>query len=198
MKLQEAHFQAIEEKNKKQDEGKLKHNIERDYRQLGMFPYSDEIEQSEPAIKFNAPKCLDCKRTKNLVPYVVHFKTNMATVSLSWDKGDTMMCKLFTTTLCDGEKKWYNNLAHCTITSFSQFTKMLITNYASNKPMRKESHHLFSITQGSDKSVEDCMKRFIEEKLNIIDCPSSLEIKAFRRGLLKSSNLFVELMKNVP
>lgn len=41
------------------------------------------------------------------------------------------------------------------------------------------------------------MRRFREEKLEIKDCPSSIVIKAFGRGLLRSSNLFVKLTKVV-
>lgn len=82
--------------------------------------------------------------------------------------------------------KMVNNLAHHTITSFVQFAKMVITNYASNNSMRKESHHLLSITQGSEKSMEENMKKFIEEKLEIIKYPCFVAIEAFRIGLLRS------------
>lgn len=42
------------------------------------------------------------------------------------------------------------------------------------------------------------MKTFKEEKLEIVDSPSSIVIEAFRRGLLRSSKLFSQLTKTMP
>lgn len=73
------------------------------------------------------------------------------------DKRDSMMFKLFVGTLYDGAQKWFNNLAPYTITSFSQFSKLFIINNANNKPMRKESYHLFSIIQGNWAPIDEYM-----------------------------------------
>lgn len=107
------------------------------------------------------------------------------------------MCKLFITTLRNKAQKWFKKLALHTIASFDGFAKMIITNYVSNKPMRKEYHHLFSITQGNDETIRDYMRRFKEKNMEIIYCLSSIVIDAFRRGLLRSLSLFIEIMKMV-
>lgn len=91
----------------------------------------------------------------------------------------------------------FNNLTPRTITSFTRFAKMFISNYASNKPMRKESHHLFLIIQGRDETIKEYMRRFREEKIEIVDCPSSIAIEAFRKGLLRRTNIFAKLTKMV-
>lgn len=100
---------------------------------------------------------------------MLNFKATMSLVGLNQDKRDAIMCKLFIAIICDGAHKWLNNLVPRIITSFTKLAKLFITNYARNKPMRKESHHLFSITQGSDESMEEYMKRFKEEKMEILD-----------------------------
>lgn len=64
--------------------------------------------------------------------------------------------------------------------------------------MRNESHHIFSIIQENERFVKEYMKRFREEKLEIVHFPNTIMIKAFRRVLLRSSNLFVELTKYMP
>lgn len=56
----------------------------------------------------------------------------------------------------------------------------------------------FLIIQENDESIEEYMERFKEEKFEITDCPNSIAIEAFRKGLLRSSNLFTELTKIVP
>lgn len=56
------------------------------------------------------------------------------------------------------------------------------TNYACNKPLRKESHHMFSVTQGVDEFVVAYMKRFREEKIEIFDCLDSIAMQVFRKG----------------
>lgn len=116
-------------------------------------------------------------------------------MSLIQDKRDAMICKAFAITLCDGVQKWFKNLEPCTITSFSQFIKFFITNYTSTKQMRKKYHHLFLITQRNGKLIEEYIRRFEEEKLEIIDYPNSITIKAFKHGLLRNFNLFAELTK---
>lgn len=64
--------------------------------------------------------------------------------------------------------------------------------------MRMESHNLFSITQGNDESIEEHIRKFREEKIKITDNPSSIMIEAFKRGLLRSSNMFSKLTKIMP
>lgn len=108
------------------------------------------------------------------------------------------MCKKFTITFYDGAYKWFNKLAPQTITTFSQFVRMFIPNYTYNKPFKKESHHLFLIIEGGGESIEEYMRRFREEKLDKVDFPSSITIEAFRRGLLKKINFFVEMTTTVP
>lgn len=123
-------------------------------------PFSNEIEHGEPPAKFSSPKFLDYIGTKDPITQVQHFKTTMAPMSFTQGKRNAMTCKLFATTLLDGTQKWFNNLSPHTITSFSQFSRLFITNYAYDRPLRKESHHFFSITQGRGESIKEYMRRF--------------------------------------
>lgn len=77
------------------------YDIERYCDQLMIFPFSDEIEKNETLIKFNALKCPIYNGIKDLVTYMLHFKTTMAPISIYQDKGDVMICKIFATTLYD-------------------------------------------------------------------------------------------------
>lgn len=81
--------------------------------------FYDKIEHNEPPIKFSAPEFFDYQGRKDPITHVLHFKTTMALVSLTLDKRDAMICKLFATSLCDGEQNWFNNLTPRTVTSFA-------------------------------------------------------------------------------
>lgn len=100
------------EKNKKQDKGKSGHDIDREYEQLSVSSFSDEIERRKPLIKFNAPKFLDYKGTKNLVTHVLHFKKAIASISPTRDKRYVMMCKLFVATLYDTKMVQQFDVSH--------------------------------------------------------------------------------------
>lgn len=108
--------------------------------------FSNEIEHSEYPIKFNASKYPNYQGMKVLIIHELYFKIIMALVSLTKNKRYTIMCKLFTDILCDGAQKWLNNVTPRTVTFFTQFAKLFITNYESNNPMKKDFHYLFLIT----------------------------------------------------
>lgn len=174
------HDEAFKETNSRQDKCKSHYDVDMNCEQLYVSHFFDEIENNESPIKFNATKCLDYQGMKDQVTHVQHFKMAMAHMSLTRYKRDAIICKLFATTLCHSAQKWFNKLVLHTIASFSQFPKLFIINYASNKPIRKESNHLFSIIQGNRESIEEYMRRHIEEKLEISDFPNSITIEAFR------------------
>lgn len=70
-------------------------------------------------------------------------------------------------TLQDNAMKWFNYLPLYSISSLGELVKAFVNHYSSNKPIKKESHHLFFIVQGQKENVESFMKRFKVEKLKI-------------------------------
>lgn len=70
--------------------------------------------------------------------------------------------------------------------SFIELVRLLITYYASNKALKKESHHLFSIVQNVNEFVKAIMKKFYEEKIEIFNYLDFITAQAFRRGVLRS------------
>lgn len=64
--------------------------------------------------------------------------------------------------------------------------------------MRKKSHHIVFRNLGKWWIYGGIHEKIQKDKSEIVDFPSSIAIKAFRRGLLKHSNLFIELRKTFP
>lgn len=79
-------------------------------------------------------------------------------------------------TLHDSTSKWFNDMKPSSITSFTKLIRLLVTYYARNKPLKKESYHLFSIIHNVDESFEAFIKRFHEDKVEISDCTKSIAI----------------------
>lgn len=79
----------------------MHYDVDKYCEQLFISPFSNDIENRKPPIKFNTLKCLDYQRMKDLVTHVLHFIIDMAHISVSQDKRDVMMWKLFVDTLYD-------------------------------------------------------------------------------------------------
>lgn len=72
--------------------------------------------------------------------------------------------------------KWFNDLKHGNINYFVKLIRLFMTYYASNKPLKKWPHHLFSTIQNADESIEVFVKRFYEEKIELYDCSNSISV----------------------
>lgn len=73
---------------------------------------------------------------KDLVVYVLLSKIIMAPHIMAQDKNNAMLCKSFIATIYDSMDKWFIDLKVSSIASFSKLVRLVITNYASNKPLK--------------------------------------------------------------
>lgn len=71
-----------------------------------------------------------------------------------------MLCKSFSVTLHNLVNKWLKDLKTSSITFFFELIRLFVSYYARNKPLKKESYHLFSIIQNVDAFIKAFMNRF--------------------------------------
>lgn len=57
---------------------------------------------------------------------------------------------------------------------------------------------MFSIVYESEEMIERYRKRFKMEKMEISQCPNSIAIEAFKKGIKRDTRLFMELTKTTP
>lgn len=185
---------AWEKQIRKQNTRKAQTDLYRVSNQLVDSPFSEVIKQSETLEKFVSPKYLAYKGTKDFVTHVILFKTIMFPFNIPRYKRQSYANPLQPPSTIQPT----SHLKPSNITSFVELVSLFVTYYANKKPLKKESHHLFSIVQNIDKSIKAFMKRFHVEKIEISDCPYSITVKEFRQGVLRSFDLFVALTKMTP
>lgn len=88
--------------SEKKERGKASYDVDKEYEQLCVCPFSDEMENAKLSANFNAPKCSYYQGTKDPITHMQHFMKAMDPVSLMQGIRDSIICKLFTTTHCDG------------------------------------------------------------------------------------------------
>lgn len=111
--------------------------ISKQYVQLSIFPFSNNIELVVPPPKFSTLKCLTCKGIKDHLVHVIHFKMVMATVSVAKEKRKAMFYKLFFVTFQQKVHKWFIELPLKSMKKFKELVDIFITNYTCNKLARK-------------------------------------------------------------
>lgn len=125
--------------------------------------------------------------------YVSHFKMAMATKASQRTKKKPCIasCSLLPS------KRWQNSslLSYpLRVYFFYALVKVFVTNYAYNKPIRKEFHHL-SIIQEDDKTIKTYVRRFQTKKMEISLWPNYIAIETFPKGIKCDTGLFIELTK---
>lgn len=136
-------------------------------------PFLEAIKLNKCPKNFLSYKCPGYKG-KDHIAHVFLFKTIMSPLNMPLDKRDAMLCRSFVATLYNSTSKWFSNPNLGSITYFSKLDRLFVTNYTSNKPLKKESHHMLFIVQNMDESVEAFMKMFCVEKIKISYCLNAI------------------------
>lgn len=145
--------------------GKSQTDLDIVCRQPAGSSFSEVIELSEPPEKFVSLKCLGYKGKKEPIAYLLLLKTIISTINIPQYKRDAMLCKSFSTTQYDSASKWFSDMKPSCITFFIELVRLFMTYYASNKHLKKYSHHLFSMVQNVVEFVKAFMKKVHKEKM---------------------------------
>ncbi|XP_068332842.1 uncharacterized protein [Pyrus communis] len=107
---------------------------------------------------------------------------------------DTLMCKIFATTLQDEAQDWFHTLLPQSIWSFDELSLVFTKEHSSYHSIKKKSDHLFNVKKNLKESFRDYVKKFKAEKAKIVGCNNSIASVAFQKGLQANHPLFGELI----
>ncbi|XP_058111583.1 uncharacterized protein LOC131254897 [Magnolia sinica] len=110
---------------------------------------------------------------------------------------DVMMCRAFSITLSGSARSWYQQLKPKSIGSFTELSKLFLTQFISSKKSRKSTTHLFTLKQGNKEPLKDYIARFNEEALLVEDYDDKMVLSTMFSGL-KEGKFTFSIGKNPP
>nr|XP_025673387.1 uncharacterized protein LOC112772631 [Arachis hypogaea] len=96
---------------------------------------------------------------------------------------DPILCRPFPTFLDGAALLWFSNLRAGSITSFDDFSKLFINQFAASKIYVRDSDYLSTIKQGPHESLNDYMTRFTTAAMEIPDLNPEVQLHAIKSGL---------------
>lgn len=105
------------------------------------------------------------------------------------------MCKGFGSSLTGPALQRFIGLPNNSISSFAELHDRFVEQFSSSRKMLKRSDDLYSIRQNVGEPLRDFVARFNREKVSITYCSQETAMSAFRKGLLRDSDLYKELTK---
>lgn len=159
-------------------------------------PFVDELARIRIPKKVNIPpftKLYD--GSTDPVDHVAQYKQRMWQLSIPFHKMEATMCKSFGATLCGPALQWLINLKPHSISNFSSMVNKFYRQFASSRPMKKQSSDLYHVIQKPEEPTRAYLDRFNREMITIQGLDMSTAIEAFRMGLLYQSRLYYELTR---
>ena len=158
-------------------------------------PFVKSIDLVEIPKRFVIPNMPTYDGTGNPIEHVALYKQKMMTSFVPQNIREAIMCKSFGATLSGPALTWFINLPNYSIRSFAEMINMFKVEFATSRPLKKQSSDLYHIRQRSDETLRNYLNRFNKEKVKIYKCDIPTAIEAFRQGLFEEDGLYKELTK---
>ncbi|CAN6680623.1 unnamed protein product [Malus baccata var. baccata] len=91
-----------------------------------------------------------------------------------YQNNDSLMCKIFATTLQGEAQDWFHTFPPRSIRSFDDLSLVFTKEYSSYRSIKKKSNHLFNVKKNPRESLRDYVKRFKIEKVKIVECDNPI------------------------
>jgi hypothetical protein len=94
-----------------------------------------------------------------------------------------LKCKLLSSTFKDAALRWYMNLPDNSITSYADFHRKFIHQFAESKHVQVTTTNMFSIRQGGSETLGEYLVRFSEATIKVSNPNQEMFVAAFHNGL---------------
>jgi hypothetical protein len=152
---------------------------------ISSSPFSDKIEQAKLPERFTAPRLEIYNGRTDPVAHIDHYHHRMAL----WRYKDSLMCRIFPSSLGEVALRWFNQLERGTIGSWSQMAEVFVGRFITNSWRSRGLDTLMVIRLGSNESLKDYSARFWETYNDIDGCAEDTALQAFKLGLPPSTGL---------
>ncbi|XP_068312493.1 uncharacterized protein [Pyrus communis] len=157
---------------------------------MNRSPFTDKIEQEEPPRKFSMPHFTSFKGDEDPKRHLKHYRSTM----VLYRNNDTLICKIFATTLQGELQDWFYTLPPLFIRSFDELFLVFTKEYSTYCSIKKKSDHLFNVKKDPKESLRDYVKRFKPKKVKIVGYDDSIASATSQKGFPAKYPLFGELI----
>ena len=159
--------------------------------QISHSPFSKEIEGARLPGNFSPPNYVmyDCRTDP--IGHFSHFRQSMA-LHLN---NDTLMCRMFPSSLGPMSLRWFNRLQHSSIRSWDELAKAFVSRFITNSRTPKEFDSLMSMRMKDMESLKNYSSRYWEVYNKVDGGTEDMTITTFKQGLDPESKLRHSLSK---
>jgi len=111
-----------------------------------------------------------------------------------YSRNDPLLCITFPSSLKGAASDWFYSLPH-PLRNFEEITKTFLTQYASRKEAKKNSHHLLSVKTRQGDSLKSYISFFQSQLAKIPNCSEDVSALSFISRLQISHPLCKLLLK---
>lgn len=104
---------------------------------------------------------------------------------------DRIKCKAFLTILVDSTQVWFEKIRPQSIHSFKNFRIVFLHHFSSSKRYKKTAFNLFQVKKFGDKSLQEFIRRFNKNALEVPSCSPEIKTTAFAQGALGRESFLV-------
>ncbi|KAH7859659.1 hypothetical protein Vadar_003868 [Vaccinium darrowii] len=158
---------------------------------LVLSPFSPEIESLDPPKGFSLPKFTSYDGKGDPYSHISHFRQMMTLYS----RNDTLMCKVFPSSLGEAGLRWFDKLEAESITSWKQLSAAFIARFVTHSKVPKEVDALLALKKGKKEPLRDFAGRYFDTYNEIEGCNEELAIASFKLALPLGNRLRDSLIK---
>ncbi|XP_057489425.1 uncharacterized protein LOC130775292 [Actinidia eriantha] len=157
-------------------------------------PFSREIEVMDPPKKFVPPRFTLYDGKSDPRSHVSHVRQRMAL----WNHMDTLMCRVFPSSLGDLGLKWFDKLSSGSIENFYQLTESFVARFVINIKAPKAVGSLLTLKKWKNESIRNYNRRYWETYNGIEKCFKEMAMASYKLGLAPGDRLWENLTLDPP
>uniref|UniRef100_A0A2N9H9C9 Integrase catalytic domain-containing protein n=1 Tax=Fagus sylvatica TaxID=28930 RepID=A0A2N9H9C9_FAGSY len=162
--------------------------------QISSSPFSEEIERAKLPLRYTAPGFELYNGRTDPVAHIGHYHQRMALSR----HNDTLMCRLFPSSLGEVALRWFNQIDRDTIASWNQMAEAFVERFITNSRRPKGMDVLMIMKLGHIESIKNYAARYSETYNDIEGCGEDVAVPTFKLGLPIDSGLRQSLTKRPP
>ena len=153
--------------------------------QISKSPFTWGIEKAKLPRRFHQPTFAMCNGRTDPVEHISQFKQKMAVHS----QDETLMCRVFPSSLGSMPMRWFNGLRTNSISSFKKLTQSFCSRFITCNRVPQPLDSLLSMSMREGESIKVYSERYWEIFNKIDGDFDEVAVKTFKVGLLSEHDL---------
>ena len=161
---------------------------------MSSFPFVPSILHQDALPHFVLPKFQMDDGLEDPFDHLMHFCQIMTLHS----GNDTLLCKVFSSSLAGPALSWFHRLSPNTITPFRCLSEIFVTQYMCSVRRKQRVTSLFHVRMGRSKSIRDFIKHFGAANLQLEAVSLDTILQAVKQAICPNTQFFDSLLLHPP